>query len=208
LKLDYANVTFAAERVPASGKATAVATSFNVSTNIADVGIDPLQAEIRGDADIRLDGDSFSVTVALNDKVRQDTKNGNLEIRLAGLDYDALHFDLTVAQNILDGSYNIDTGMTLFDDRILGARVVSNGDLGVLSARVEAPESFLLPKPYLMTLETDGYGVGGSTGNRLQVDMLHQVGQSSCFYYYYYSATTTTIMAAGDRFLPAVQRSD
>jgi hypothetical protein len=180
LKMDFASVTLTGEGVFNGGNSTkTMVTSVNVTTNFADFGIDPLLTELRADSELRLDDDTLSMTVALNDNLRQDVKKeGNLKVHLAGFDSEVLLFDLNLTE--VNGSYTVATNTTLFDEPVLGARVVSNSNLGVLSARVEAPESFLVPMPYLMTLETDGYGVGGSTDNRLRVNMLHQVSQSCC----------------------------
>jgi len=175
LSLSYANVTFAAEYVLASGDSSALGTNFALTTNSGENEfIDPLvHTELSLDAHIESGGDSVSVTVALNDKLRRDAKQGNFEIRLAGNDYVAFHFGLDVTED--DGRYDVATDMTLANDPIFGVGVVSDSGLGVLNVQVEAPESFLLPKPYLMTLEVDT-GISGITDNRLLIDMLHQVG--------------------------------
>jgi hypothetical protein len=188
LKMTYANANLVVDSFLASGESSSTGTSFTLTTNSGNNEfIDPLvHTELRLDAEIHLDEDyGVSVSVGMNDKLRQDDKQGNFEIRVGWTESNphvALHFDLDVSED--DGSYTVSTDMTLADDHIVSVGVMSNSNAGVLTVQVEAPESFILPRGYKMTLETDGFGIAGSTDkNLLQIDMMSQVGQS-CFYYY------------------------
>jgi hypothetical protein len=165
LNLTYANVTFVAEYVLASGDSSSIGTSFTLTTNSGDNEfIEPLiHAELRLDVDIHLGEDSVSATVAMNDKFRQEDKQGNFEIRLAFdgpyapnplTGYVALHFDLDVLED--DGKYNVSIDMTLADDLIISVGAVSNSNAGALNVRVEAPESLLLPSEGVQDDARDG----------------------------------------------------
>jgi len=184
LRLTYTNVTFVIIDEYVNGESASIGMSFTLTTNSGDNEfIDPLvHTELRLVANAHLDEDySVSVTVGMNDKLRQDDKQGNFEIRVDWTEpnpHVAFHFDFDVAHED-DGKYTVSTDMTLADDQIVSVGVVSNSNAGVLNVQVSAPESFVLSRAYKMTLETD-YGISGSTDNRLQIDMLHQVGDDGC----------------------------
>lgn len=185
LMVTYANANFVVESLLASGESSSTGTSFTLTTNSGDNEfVDPLvHTELRLDAEIHVDEDyGVSVSVGMNDKLRQDDKQGNFEIRVGWTEpnpHVALHFELDVSED--DGSYTISTDITLADDHIVKVGGMSNSNAGVLTVQVEAPESFILPREYKMTLGTDGFGIGGSTDkNLLRIDMMHQVGSDQC----------------------------
>jgi len=155
-----------------------VGSDLTFSSNIATVlekqgSLDLESLELTTSFSAFVNSDTLQIGVNLMDDNSPSTE-ANFQALIKANDYDALVVDVQVTK--IADAIGVDVGMGVLDDILLNVTVDVTEEVDLMSLRVLAPESYILPVDYLMTLSFDM--TRWELDTAASFNMMHQVGSA------------------------------